>query len=125
MSVCVFFFFFLVFFFQAEDGIRDLVRSRGLGDVYKRQALFKGMWWWWGPPVLTLATIFTGLFLMSMSLDKYCLLYTSDAADERSSVDLGGRRIIKKKTKLDIPEDRRQLVKHTTKKTKQINHKKK
>eukprot|EP00657_Telonema_sp_P-1_P008879 TRINITY_DN3112_c0_g1_i9.p1 TRINITY_DN3112_c0_g1~~TRINITY_DN3112_c0_g1_i9.p1 ORF type:complete len:356 (+),score=105.60 TRINITY_DN3112_c0_g1_i9:88-1155(+) len=31
--VCNFFFFF----FQAEDGIRDLVRSRGLGDVYKRQ----------------------------------------------------------------------------------------
>ena len=27
----------LFFFFQAEDGIRDLVRSRGLGDVYKRQ----------------------------------------------------------------------------------------
>ena len=25
------------FVFQAEDGIRDLVRSRGLGDVYKRQ----------------------------------------------------------------------------------------
>ena len=32
--VCVVLFFF---FFQAEDGIRDLVRSRGLGDVYKRQ----------------------------------------------------------------------------------------
>ena len=31
--LCVF------FFFQAEDGIRDLVRSRGLGDVYKRQVL--------------------------------------------------------------------------------------
>ena len=28
---------YLAFFFQAEDGIRDLVRSRGLGDVYKRQ----------------------------------------------------------------------------------------
>ena len=27
----------------------------------------------------------------------FCLLYTSDAADKRSSVDLGGRRIIKKK----------------------------
>ena len=27
----------LICFFQAEDGIRDLVRSRGLGDVYKRQ----------------------------------------------------------------------------------------
>ena len=26
-------------FFQAEDGIRDLVRSRGLGDVYRRQLL--------------------------------------------------------------------------------------
>ena len=34
--VCVY--FVMVFFFQAEDGIRDLVRSRGLGDVYKRQA---------------------------------------------------------------------------------------
>ena len=31
--------FFDFFFFQAEDGIRDLVRSRGLGDVYKRQAV--------------------------------------------------------------------------------------
>ena len=29
-----------VFFFQAEDGIRDLVRSRGLGDVYKRQFVY-------------------------------------------------------------------------------------
>ena len=29
----------LCFFFQAEDGIRDLVRSRGLGDVYKRQVV--------------------------------------------------------------------------------------
>ena len=27
----------VIVFFQAEDGIRDLVRSRGLGDVYKRQ----------------------------------------------------------------------------------------
>eukprot|EP00657_Telonema_sp_P-1_P003743 TRINITY_DN187_c0_g1_i6.p1 TRINITY_DN187_c0_g1~~TRINITY_DN187_c0_g1_i6.p1 ORF type:complete len:247 (+),score=69.99 TRINITY_DN187_c0_g1_i6:238-978(+) len=31
------FLYFFFFFFQAEDGIRDLVRSRGLGDVYKRQ----------------------------------------------------------------------------------------
>ena len=47
--VCMYFVFLLIviyvycmlclvfFFFQAEDGIRDLVRSRGLGDVYKRQ----------------------------------------------------------------------------------------
>ena len=32
---------YLFFFFQAEDGIRDLVRSRGLGDVYKRQILLR------------------------------------------------------------------------------------
>ena len=38
--------------------------------------------------------------LLSIKL-KTCLLYTSDAADERSSVDLGGRRIIKKKTIVD------------------------
>ena len=31
------------FFFQAEDGIRDLVRSRGLGDVYKRQPFASGI----------------------------------------------------------------------------------
>ena len=31
---CVLCFFFFV---QAEDGIRGRVRSRGLGDVYKRQ----------------------------------------------------------------------------------------
>ena len=37
IDVCFFFFFCFVFFLQAEDGIRDLVRSRGLGDVYKRQ----------------------------------------------------------------------------------------
>ena len=34
------FVFGCIFFFQAEDGIRDLVRSRGLGDVYKRQAKY-------------------------------------------------------------------------------------
>ena len=34
--------------------------------------------------------------------DLTCLLYTSDAADERSSVDLGGRRIIKKKKSHDV-----------------------
>src|SRR5665648_1261288 len=34
-------------------------------------------------------------------MPKDCLLYTSDAADEEDSVDLGGRRIIKKKNKSD------------------------
>ena len=49
-----------------------------------------------------------------------CLLYTSDAADERSSVDLGGRRIIKKKKKKHTYEKpiysitHNHLAKHTT-----------
>ena len=39
-----------------------------------------------------------------------CLLYTSDAADERSSVDLGGRRIIKKKKKEDNNENNVSII---------------
>ena len=37
----------------------------------------------------------------AMEVSPTCLLYTSDAADERSSVDLGGRRIIKKKKQIE------------------------
>ena len=33
-----------LFFCQEEDGIRDLVRSRGLGDVYKRQVISWNTW---------------------------------------------------------------------------------
>ena len=62
-------------FFQAEDGIRDVERSRGLGDVYKRQPIRRNN-------------------LANQSIS--CLLYTSDAADDMQCVDLGGRRIIKK-----------------------------
>ncbi|HEY1293916.1 MAG TPA: ABC transporter permease [Chloroflexota bacterium] len=45
--------------------------GRSLFYAFKYAALFKGMWWWWGPPVVTLAIIFTGLFWISLSLDKY------------------------------------------------------
>ena len=41
-AVWVMYWFCVLFFFQAEDGIRDLVRSRGLGDVYKRQVWGNG-----------------------------------------------------------------------------------
>ena len=48
--------------------------------------------------VAVLGALFLGLyaaFKFSAFAEPYvCLLYTSDAADERSSVDLGGRRII-------------------------------
>ncbi|GAB5856732.1 hypothetical protein JMUB7535_26830 [Staphylococcus aureus] len=49
--------------------------SRGLGDVYKRQ-------------------VKRGDIVAQH--DDICLLYTSDAADDLTRVDLGGRRIIKK-----------------------------
>ena len=121
------------FFFQAEDGIRDLVRSRGLGDVYKRQGvLFSGMMsgksrsvssrpnWAMRPgfsmlsgkessgltsgtsPCWKAHASVSSEHSRKVSLSSPCLLYTSDAADERSSVDLGGRRIIKKKNSDDI-----------------------
>ena len=137
--------FFCVFFFQAEDGIRDLVRSRGLGDVYKRQPIHVPQGGYQGTQAgeeshtltngempqhthvvsvdqreATSATPDTSSYLAKTSAGTSayastatnsmagaavasqggsCLLYTSDAADERSSVDLGGRRIIKKKTR--------------------------
>ena len=44
-----------------------------------------------------------------------CLLYTSDAADERSSVDLGGRRIIKKtQTKKKKNKKKQKTIQHHT-----------
>ena len=90
------------FFFQAEDGIRDLVRSRGLGDVYKRQAPNRGALGGSpqrvaGPSASVTASSTVRCRKTKPAPSSACLLYTSDAADERSSVDLGGRRIIKKK----------------------------
>ena len=87
---------------QAEDGIRDLVRSRGLGDVYKSQdqhLVFPRQ------PSGPLGLAPGGVAQRRQLAVQQraggragrCLLYTSDAADERSSVDLGGRRIIKTK----------------------------
>ena len=94
----------MLFFFQAEDGIRDLVRSRGLGDVYKRQSQDTVRWdAILKPPLPRPARSVTWTWERfrecggGTHLVSGCLLYTSDAADERSSVDLGGRRIIKKK----------------------------
>ena len=88
------------FFFQAEDGIRDAQESRGLGDVYKRQ-------------IISLArrqrdgfhsaqTNVCGPVAQAVDCELHtgCLLYTSDAADDLLCVDLGGRRIIKKKNNI-------------------------
>ena len=92
----------LFFFFQAEDGIRDLVRSRGLGDVYKRQVAHRAA----QPKTAGHQVGCSGLTRRGAAATivrpRTCLLYTSDAADDLLCVDLGGRRIIKKKKqKLD------------------------
>ena len=87
------------FFFQAEDGIRVLVRSRGLGDVYKRQAGLTV------PGRTPRRDRFdhdeprTSGIRCSLCGTCSCLLYTSDAADDLLCVELGGRRIITKKKK--------------------------
>ena len=96
--------YWVLFFFQAEDGIRDLVRSRGLGDVYKRQ---DGNWISdpENPYISGSGDYINSVLVIkpnySFQLNNYpdsenvriagnfnnwdpCLLYTSDAADERS-----------------------------------------
>ena len=104
---CIELFVCFNFFFQAEDGIRDLVRSRGLGDVYKIQDI---LW----TTKCNESSLLTGQasFLFSFSFLFFffffyggapvCLLYTSDAADDLLCVALGGRRIIKKKKKKNL-----------------------
>ena len=53
--------------------------------------------------ITPLSILFANFGSLKKQQNEYytCLLYTSDAADERSSVDLGGRRIIKKKKRLE------------------------
>jgi len=45
----------IYFFLQAEDGKRDLVRSRGLGDGYKRK-----VWRWRKAGILPPALVING-----------------------------------------------------------------
>ena len=45
---------------------------------------------------------FLGHIPGGLAIATVCLLYTSDAADDLLCVDLGGRRIIKKKKKINI-----------------------
>ena len=64
---------YFFFFFQAEDGIRDLVRSRGLGDVYKRQGWGGGGWNLLGNP-------YTSALNVSAFIDEN---YSETAADNQ------------------------------------------
>ena len=71
----------------------------------KLESVFKSKWKFRYFQLVKLPSLFFwGIKVQHIDSDRAevtipysCLLYTSDAADERSSVDLGGRRIIKKK----------------------------
>ena len=89
--------------------------------IHRLHELAYNLWWSWNPDAQDLYAVLDlplwdnlahnpVKFLREVSQENLnraasdasytaCLLYTSDAADERSSVDLGGRRIIKKKKK--------------------------
>ena len=85
------------FFFQAEDGIRYGQESRGLGDVYKRQVADHGNADHGDPDCGIPQSGCADCRDANAGDASGCLLYTSDAADELLCVDLGGRRLIKKK----------------------------
>ena len=59
-------------------------------------SLINGVGWQFQRRFQILETLYLFIF---KALPCFCLLYTSDAADEGLGVDLGGRRIIKKKIK--------------------------
>ena len=65
--------------------------ERRLSSCGTRAQPLRGMWDPSGPGLEPVSPALAGRFLTT------CLLYTSDAADEGLGVDLGGRRIIKKK----------------------------
>jgi peptide/nickel transport system permease protein len=48
------------------------IPTLGMTIYYANQAtaVIRGMWWWWGLPILVLAIIFSGLFLIATGLDE-------------------------------------------------------
>ena len=73
---------------QIDDYVVGLIREKRISESHQNQ------------------------ILSAIKMFYACLLYTSDAADERSSVDLGGRRIIKKK-KTKTQKSRRRMMRYT------------
>eukprot|EP00656_Telonema_subtile_P001386 TRINITY_DN10622_c0_g5_i1.p1 TRINITY_DN10622_c0_g5~~TRINITY_DN10622_c0_g5_i1.p1 ORF type:complete len:795 (-),score=115.71 TRINITY_DN10622_c0_g5_i1:46-2430(-) len=79
---------------QPQDGSKNPVVQELLGELLYKQVASQ-------PGVFRLTGKITGMLLELPDAEIMdCLLYTSDAADEEDSVDLGGRRIIKKKKKI-------------------------
>ena len=99
---------------HSQTGVNELTAIVGAGhgfETVKPMKLMTKIIQIWCPPNGTVLDLFagsgtTGHVVLKLNHDQgACLLYTSDAADERSSVDLGGRRIIKKKTNIILSFD--------------------
>ena len=78
---------------SASEIVAGAIQDHDRGVILGTQSFGKGL-------VQTITPLSFNTSLKITTAKYYtCLLYTSDAADERSSVDLGGRRIIKTKHK--------------------------
>ena len=96
MLVVFFCFFFLIFFFQAEDGIRDW------SVTGVQTCALPISWGSSGQDKLVSQSVYPSLVLTSLGMSSRDL----PTADRKSvvqgkSVDLGGRRIIKKKKEVN------------------------
>ena len=84
------------------------MRSRGLGDVYKRQRpdefLIDGR--------IAPEERLGACGQPALPFCRVCLLYPSDAADDRSRVDLGGGRLIKKKKREELKKCFSLIIRH-------------
>ena len=88
------------FFFQAEDDMRNLVRSRGIGEVYKRQlpGLPKG--------AENLKNSLKNRLANFRHGPRPCPLYTSDAADEEDRFDFCRSPAAEEKNNLHLDDSR-------------------
>ena len=90
---CVFCFFFFFKQKTAYEMLRSLVGS----EMCIRDSSSSVQCASFGAPLWSLSVVPIRVKSCSYGMAKICLLYTSDAADDLLCVDLGGRRIIKKK----------------------------
>ena len=69
-------------FFQAEDGIRDVERSRGLGDVYKRQCLNRHQPYWLFSQIIHFLCIPSTYFLPLLCSKCFCTKDVRSRSDD-------------------------------------------
>ena len=94
--------FLVCFFFFKQKTAYEMLRSLVGSEMCIRDRIY--LWRQYNSQLRNLQSSITGFKVkMSRFVDlTTCLLYTSDAADDLLCVDLGGRRIIKKKKEQEI-----------------------